>query len=462
MLKLKNLATGEEHPLTAARLSIGRDATNDLVLDDPSVSGFHANLFVEEGQVSLIDLGSTNGCTLAGQPLRGKQGVTPWQRLSIGDVAFELIDSDKRAPTRVMPAVPEQAATPGAAAGASSSAGAVGQAEAASAAAPVLGLLRSTVPGNHPAEFALRANASVGRAAGSDLRLDSDLISSRHAGFEVVDGEIELVDSGSTNGTFVNERRITRQRLRDGDLIRFDDIAYRFERPSAAGGDGRTRVRPVAPDLAATRVAPAPAAPRMDETRVSPQANTRTQAFAAAAPGPVQDTAPQRSIPHGNPPPAHAAAADQADARDLWLLEAFVQKPNKVDYYRRGLMKMQRNGRFEFAWHWSWWGFLFGSLFLIYRRAYLAGFIGLALHVIAGWVPVFGWAFSVLGNIVFGGVSAYFVLKRFDDGKRGLSGSEEEQAQAMYRIGGYNNGAYGIAVVLVVISVLIAHNLGRF
>ena len=49
------------------RLTIGRDAANDIVLVDPNVSRFHAELIVEEGNVYVVDLGSRNGTRLDGE-----------------------------------------------------------------------------------------------------------------------------------------------------------------------------------------------------------------------------------------------------------------------------------------------------------------------------------------------------------------------------------------------------------
>ena len=55
-----------------------------------------------------------------------------------------------------------------------------------------------------------------------DVLLESDMVSRQHA--RVVptdDGGAELVDLGSSNGTFVNGRRVTSARLSDGDRIGF-------------------------------------------------------------------------------------------------------------------------------------------------------------------------------------------------------------------------------------------------
>ena len=51
-------------PLGAPRITLGRDRANDLVLDDPNVSRFHAEVRVEGDAVEIADLGSANGTYL--------------------------------------------------------------------------------------------------------------------------------------------------------------------------------------------------------------------------------------------------------------------------------------------------------------------------------------------------------------------------------------------------------------
>jgi hypothetical protein len=51
----------KEIPLDIPRLTVGRKPDNDLVIDDPAVSGHHALIFSQDGAFFIEDLGSTNG-----------------------------------------------------------------------------------------------------------------------------------------------------------------------------------------------------------------------------------------------------------------------------------------------------------------------------------------------------------------------------------------------------------------
>ncbi len=56
--------------LTKDRTTIGRRSHNDIVIDNLAVSGEHAVIYNSGGEVYLEDLGSTNGTTVNGQPIK--------------------------------------------------------------------------------------------------------------------------------------------------------------------------------------------------------------------------------------------------------------------------------------------------------------------------------------------------------------------------------------------------------
>jgi hypothetical protein len=75
------------------------------------------------------------------------------------------------------------------------------------------------------------APLSIGRAANNDIPIGDDAYAStRHARFEPRRDGVYVEDVGSTNGTYVNGLRVTReQRLIPGDLIRIGETDLRFE-----------------------------------------------------------------------------------------------------------------------------------------------------------------------------------------------------------------------------------------
>ena len=63
-------AVVKEIALTKARTTLGRRPYNDIVFDNLAVSGEHAVLIMEGQDVSIEDLGSTNGTRVNGETVR--------------------------------------------------------------------------------------------------------------------------------------------------------------------------------------------------------------------------------------------------------------------------------------------------------------------------------------------------------------------------------------------------------
>ena len=83
-----------------------------------------------------------------------------------------------------------------------------------------------------------RPRVTIGRGDGSDVQVHWDRDASRaHAELERVGGVWTISDDGlSRNGTFVNGERIgSRQRLRDGDVLRIGRTVIVFRDPASAG-----------------------------------------------------------------------------------------------------------------------------------------------------------------------------------------------------------------------------------
>jgi len=75
----------------------------------------------------------------------------------------------------------------------------------------------------------------VGKLGSSHLKLDDASVSRIHAVIEQESGgEFSVIDLGSAQGTFVNGEKVEKQRVTDGDEIRFGDVAVRLSFISAS------------------------------------------------------------------------------------------------------------------------------------------------------------------------------------------------------------------------------------
>jgi pSer/pThr/pTyr-binding forkhead associated (FHA) protein len=71
---------------------------------------------------------------------------------------------------------------------------------------------------------------TVGRASPADFLLDAALVSRLHCRLEAGLDTLEVFDLKSTNGTYVNDKRIDRARLAIGDRLRVGRVVLTIER----------------------------------------------------------------------------------------------------------------------------------------------------------------------------------------------------------------------------------------
>ena len=110
------------------------------------------------------------------------------------------------------------------------------------------------------------AELSVGRVQGNELMLPKGNVSKRHARLLYRDGRFIVTDLNSTNGTYVNRRKITQATIvREGDRIYIGDFVLRIEASGEASPDefktgpsAVARSSPGAPEVASSTARPEP------------------------------------------------------------------------------------------------------------------------------------------------------------------------------------------------------------
>jgi len=73
-----------------------------------------------------------------------------------------------------------------------------------------------------------KSSISIGRGPDCDIRLRSSSVSRYHAVLRISHDAVIFEDMNSTNGCFVNGRRITRRLLKDGDMLKVGAVPLRF------------------------------------------------------------------------------------------------------------------------------------------------------------------------------------------------------------------------------------------
>lgn len=85
---------GKTFPLDKPEVFIGRDLSNDIVINDPEISRRHSHLVLKNGVYLLEDMGSTNGTSVNGQRLAGLSELHPGDVITLGErvtLAFEAV-----------------------------------------------------------------------------------------------------------------------------------------------------------------------------------------------------------------------------------------------------------------------------------------------------------------------------------------------------------------------------------
>lgn len=227
MLSLQNKA-GESWDFDQTT-EIGRASDNGVRIQEPTVGAKHAQLIVDGDSVLLLDLHSTNGTWVngirltPGQPQALKHGdqvrfgsydLTFWGAMKT-QIMLEPIDPTVR--------MPETAAT------------------SSAPTTPVpLPPAEHTVLRSTPTPFALvRADGSehplegtltVGRKPYNGLQITGDSkVSETHSKLEIRGDAVYINDTGSSNGTWVNGKRINAPtKLQHGDSLLIGDTKLRL------------------------------------------------------------------------------------------------------------------------------------------------------------------------------------------------------------------------------------------
>ncbi|ACE82801.1 FHA domain-containing protein [Cellvibrio japonicus] len=249
--------------LVEPKITIGRSATNALVIDDPIAGDVHVEVLVDNENLTLKNLLPAVPVKVNDLEVTGACELKPEDQITIGTVELVVIDPKRETKTL------EQAASN-------------------------VTQLRPSKPtgwslkANHTAlgnrVFPLKDITVIGRANDCDISLAAAHLSRRHAQLQVVDGMLFVKDLGSANGTFLNGKQVSEARVKRGDELRFDALSFGVIGPS--DDMAKTSVRkPPSRAEAIQEAKAAPVAKGKPAQRPSPVVPTR----ASSASTPVSD-----------------------------------------------------------------------------------------------------------------------------------------------------------------------------
>jgi hypothetical protein len=104
---------GAAFSLEGDQINVGRDSTNEIVINDAEISRRHARLTFQGGEYVLEDVGSTNGTFVNGQRLTGPRVLKPGDVVSFGEQIMMIYEAASFDPGQTV-ASPRAAAIPSA------------------------------------------------------------------------------------------------------------------------------------------------------------------------------------------------------------------------------------------------------------------------------------------------------------------------------------------------------------
>jgi pSer/pThr/pTyr-binding forkhead associated (FHA) protein len=104
-------------------------------------------------------------------------------------------------------------------------------------------ILQRSEPTDEGFTFRLRSGAikTVGRAPRADFIVDAALVSRLHCRLTASEEGVEVVDLSSTNGTFVNDKRVKKATLASGDRLRVGRVELKVARGKQASQKSEVR-----------------------------------------------------------------------------------------------------------------------------------------------------------------------------------------------------------------------------
>ena len=210
------------HPVALTRqlTVLGREKDCDIVIDDPSTSRHHAEIYWDHGRVQLVDRSSTNGTLVNRQAARGPVLLIDGDILDLGTQRYRFVLT--QAAARPSQNVEEREH---------------GESEIETT---KVASISSVTPSPDPTPLLLaglslelagaswvvdQAVTTIGRDSTLDICIPHESVSRRHAQIVRQQSGYFLSDLDSSNGTYQNGERLSAPSLlAHGDIVRIGSV----------------------------------------------------------------------------------------------------------------------------------------------------------------------------------------------------------------------------------------------
>lgn len=188
--------------LVDERFTIGQDSRNDLVLPDPGIGSFHAEIRQDHGFYYLIDVAGQGDTFVNDERIGGARfQLRPDDRVRIGSVEMLLADPAK---SKVKSETTAR-------------------------------WFVQVISGEHEGKkFHINGSMTFGRSAKCELCFSDLELSRRHCEFYLKDDVLEVKDLASANGVMVNQQKVSTAVLQPGDQVKMGSVSLLVIGPKVA------------------------------------------------------------------------------------------------------------------------------------------------------------------------------------------------------------------------------------
>ncbi len=194
--------------LVEPKVTLGSADDNDLVLSADTFAPYHAEIRVNHNLMMfrlLHDSSSTYVNDQFVKPLINVQ-LQPGDRVSLCDLTLEVVDT--KLENKAMSAIKNEKALTG-------------------------WSLLGTNSDFESLSFGVDKHTLIGRASDCEITLAAAQLSRHHAQLNLNSGVLSVKDLDSSNGTFVNDVRVSESLVKHGDELRFGALSFSVIGPFA-------------------------------------------------------------------------------------------------------------------------------------------------------------------------------------------------------------------------------------
>lgn len=219
-----------EHPdviLETGQYTIGGDNAADITIEDKGLADIHATLTVEGSDYSVSVSNEASLVSINGKLVKDSKEVRSGDLLIASQVHMRLIDtvtanaSADDGKTRIRMALPQF-------------------------------ILRGVSGAYFGKTYPLRGTTTIGRHSDCHICVNAEGVSRRHLQIDADATGLVIKDLESSNGTYVNGKKIDSQELQLGDEIRIDNIRFLVQTPGMGDptldANQKKSAKPVASD----------------------------------------------------------------------------------------------------------------------------------------------------------------------------------------------------------------------